>query len=180
MKFTPVDIKGLVLIEPAILTDNRGYFFESWHEKKFAAGGLDLNFVQDNESCSAKGVLRGFHFQIPPFEQGKLVRVVKGAALDIVVDIRKNSPDYGKHFKVVLDDKKKNMLWIPPGFAHGFLSMEDNTVFVYKCTNFYDKPSEKGLLWNDAELNIDWGISNPLVSDKDMELSTFKNLPEYF
>src|SRR6187401_889608 len=100
MKFTPLELKGLVLIEPKILEDNRGYFFESWHEKRFADAGLDLNFVQDNESCSAKGVLRGFHFQIPPYEQGKLVRVIKGSALDIVVDIRKSSETYGKHYKV--------------------------------------------------------------------------------
>ncbi|MEO5570923.1 MAG: dTDP-4-dehydrorhamnose 3,5-epimerase [Bacteroidia bacterium] len=180
MKFTPLELKGLVLIEPKILTDNRGYFFESWHEKRFADAGLNLNFVQDNESCSAKGVLRGFHFQIPPYEQGKLVRVVKGSALDIVVDIRKSSQTYGKHYKVLLDDKQRNVLWIPPGFAHGFLSMEENTVFVYKCTNFYDKPSEKGILWNDPELDIDWGINNPLVSDKDLELPGLKELPDYF
>lgn len=180
MQFTNLELRGLVLIEPRILTDSRGYFFESYHENRFVDSGLKLNFVQDNESCSAKGVLRGFHFQIPPMDQGKLVRVVKGAALDIVVDIRKNSPGYGKHCKVVLDDKKRNMLWIPPGFAHGFLSMEDDTVFVYKCTNFYDKPSEKGILWNDPDLKIEWGISQPLVSDKDLELPLLKNLPDYF
>jgi dTDP-4-dehydrorhamnose 3,5-epimerase len=180
MKFTPLELNGLVLIEPKILTDSRGYFFESWHEKRFIEAGLNLNFVQDNESCSSKGVLRGFHFQIAPYEQGKLVRVIKGAALDVVVDIRKNSPGYGKHYKVVLDERQRNMLWIPAGFAHGFLSLEDNTVFVYKCTNFYDKTSEKGILWNDPDLNIDWGVSNPLVSDKDMELTKFKELPDYF
>lgn len=180
MKFTPLDINGLVLIEPKILNDSRGYFFESWHEKRFAEAGLKLNFVQDNESCSAKNVLRGFHFQVAPYEQGKLVRVIKGAALDVVVDIRKNSPSYGKHLKVMLDDKQRNMLWIPPGFAHGFLSMEDNTVFVYKCTGIYDKAAEKGIRWNDPDLNIDWGITDPLVSDKDLELPLFKDLPGYF
>jgi dTDP-4-dehydrorhamnose 3,5-epimerase len=180
MKFTSPGLKGLVLIEPKILADSRGYFFESWHEKRFADAGLNLKFVQDNESCSAKGVLRGFHFQVPPYDQGKLVRVVKGAALDIVIDIRKNSAEYGKHYKVVLDDKQRNILWIPPGFAHGFLSMADDTVFVYKCTNFYDKSSEKGILWNDPDLNIDWGISHPLVSDKDLELPRLKELPAYF
>jgi dTDP-4-dehydrorhamnose 3,5-epimerase len=180
MKFTQVELQGLVLIEPKILTDSRGYFFESWHEKRFVEAGLQTNFVQDNESCSLKGVLRGFHFQIAPYEQGKLVRVVKGSALDVVVDIRKNSESYGKHYKVVLDDRQRNMLWIPPGFAHGFLSLEDNTVFVYKCTNFYDKPSEKGILWNDPDLNIDWGIKHPLVSDKDLELTRFNELPDYF
>jgi|SRR6185436_10520694 len=180
MQFIPLELKGLVLIEPKILADSRGYFFESYHEKRFADAGLKLNFVQDNESCSAKGVLRGFHFQVPPMDQGKLVRVIKGAALDIVIDIRKNSPGYGMHYKVVLDDKKRNMLWIPPGFAHGFLSLENDTVFVYKCTNFYDKLSEKGILWNDPDLKIDWGISQPLVSDKDLDLLLFKNLPDYF
>ena len=180
MTFKPLQLEGLVLIEPKILTDSRGYFFESWHEKRFADNGLNLSFVQDNESCSAKNVLRGFHFQISPFDQGKLVRVIKGAVMDVIVDVRKNSATYGKHLKVLLDDKERKMLWIPSGFAHGFLSLEENSVFVYKCTNVYDKASEKGILWNDPDLNIDWGITHPLVSEKDMELPRLKDLPAYF
>jgi dTDP-4-dehydrorhamnose 3,5-epimerase len=180
MTFKPLELQGLVLIEPKILTDSRGYFFESYHEKRFADNGLHLNFVQDNESCSAKGVLRGFHFQVPPFDQGKLVRVIKGSVMDVIVDIRRNSSTYGKHLKVLLDDKDRKMLWIPSGYAHGFLSLEDDSVFVYKCTNVYNKESEKGILWNDAELGVDWGIDNPLVSDKDLELPRLKDLAAYF
>lgn len=174
MKFTTFDIEGLVLIEPLLLNDDRGYFFESYHKNRFENAGLNLNFVQDNESCSAKNVLRGLHYQIAPYEQGKLVRVICGAALDVVVDIRAKSKTFGKYVKVLLDDKQKNMLWIPPGFAHGFLSLIENTVFVYKCTNFYNKASEKGIFWNDPEIGIDWGIKDPLVSPKDLELPLLK------
>jgi dTDP-4-dehydrorhamnose 3,5-epimerase len=180
MKFIPLELNGLVLIEPKILADDRGYFFESYHEKKFADAGLKLIFLQDNESCSAKNVLRGLHFQIPPFEQGKLVRVIKGAALDVVVDIRKNSSTFGKYCKVILDDRQRNMLWIPAGFAHGFISLEENTVFVYKCTNVYDKASERGINWNDPQLNIDWGVPHPLISEKDLALPLLKGMKNLF
>ena len=174
MEIIKTPLVGLLVIKPRVFGDNRGYFFESWSKKSFSEVGLDLDFVQDNQSLSAKGVLRGLHFQNPPYTQGKLVRVIKGAVLDVVVDIRKNSPTYGQHFSVELSEKNKNILWIPPGFAHGFLTLEDNTIFTYKCTGLYNKESEGALLWNDIDFNIDWGIDNPLVSDKDLSAGTFK------
>jgi len=137
---TPLD--GLLVINPRIFGDDRGYFFESWSKQSFAEVGLDLDFVQDNQSLSNKGVLRGLHFQNPPYEQGKLVRVIKGAVLDVALDIRKNSPTYGQHFSVELSEENKTLVWIPPGFAHGFATLKDNTIFSYKCTEVYNKESE--------------------------------------
>jgi dTDP-4-dehydrorhamnose 3,5-epimerase len=180
MKFSPLSLEGLVLIEPNVKADARGYFFESYHRLRFETAGLDLHFVQDNESCSAKGTLRGLHYQLPPFEQGKLVRVSKGAAIDVMVDIRKNSMTFGKHCKVLLDDVSRNILWIPPGFAHGFVSLSDNTLFLYKCTNYYNQASERGIAWNDPELNIEWEIETPLVSEKDRNLPTLKDIELVF
>lgn len=173
MKIQELDIKGPLLIHPDIYSDDRGYFFESFNENKFRGFGIPNNFVQDNQSLSSKNVLRGLHFQKPPYEQGKLVRVVKGAVLDIIVDIRTDSPTFGQNYKVRLDENNKLILWIPPGFAHGFLSLEDNTIFFYKCTAFYNKSSESGILWNDKELGIDWGTTEPIVSEKDNELPSF-------
>ncbi|MBL7915760.1 MAG: dTDP-4-dehydrorhamnose 3,5-epimerase [Bacteroidia bacterium] len=180
MKVTPLALKGLLLIEPVIFTDERGYFFESFNEDRFRKAGIDVSFVQDNHSLSSKGVLRGLHFQKPPFEQGKLVRVAHGSVLDVVVDIRKNSPDYGKSLSMVLSSANNQMLWIPPGFAHGFLALENETVFLYKCSNPYHKESESGIIWNDADLNIDWGLTNPIISSKDLELPSFKDLVSVF
>lgn len=160
-------IEGLIEIQPRLFHDPRGYFLESYNVEAFERAGLPTNFVQDNQSLSSAGVLRGLHFQAPPFAQGKLVRVITGKALDVVVDIRKSSSTYGQHHKVLLDSNLQNMFYVPPGFAHGFLTLEDNTIFAYKCTNIYNKASEGGLLWNDSDLGIDWGIKNPLVSDKD-------------
>lgn len=162
---TPID--GLLVIKPDVFADNRGYFFETYNEEKFRQLGLRTDFVQDNESCSSKGVVRGLHFQAPPFAQAKLIRVVRGSVLDFALDIRRGSPTYGKYFSVKLDDKEKNMFFIPEGFAHGFLTLEDDTVFSYKCTALYNKQSERGLLWNDKRLNIDWTIAEPILSDKD-------------
>lgn len=144
------------------------------------AAGINLNFVQDNQSLSQKGAVRGLHFQAPPFEQGKLVRVVKGAVRDVVVDIRKNSATYGQHFSIDLTEENQLMFWIPPGFAHGFETLQDNTIFLYKCTNLYNKASEGGLLWNDPSLNIKWQTSDPIVSDKDMVLPTLNNFVSPF
>lgn len=139
------------------------------------AAGIHLNFVQDNQSLSQKGAVRGLHFQAPPFEQGKLVRVVKGAVRDVVVDIRKNSATYGQHFSIDLTEENQLMFWIPPGFAHGFETLEDNTIFLYKCTNLYNKESEGGLLWKDPALGIKWQTAEPIVSDKDQILPTLNN-----
>lgn len=169
MEFLPLEIPEVLVIKPDVFTDDRGYFFESFHKEKFASNGIDLPFLQDNESKSQKGVLRGLHFQLPPFEQGKLVRVIKGAVLDVAVDIRKNSPTFGKWVSVTLSEENKLMCWIPSGFAHGFLTLYDNTIFSYKCTNVYNKASEGSIKWNDPAVGIDWGMSNPILSHKDLE-----------
>lgn len=161
------DVEGPVLIRPKVFGDERGYFFESYNDIAFAKAGLPTRFRQDNQSKSAKGVLRGLHFQAPPFAQGKLVRVVQGSVMDVVVDIRKNSPSYGKHISVFLNAKDHDMFWVPPGFAHGFLTLEDDTIFLYKCTEVYNKASEGGLMWNDPAFNINWQIDQPLLSEKD-------------
>lgn len=167
MEIIDTPFEGLKVIQPKVWGDARGYFFESYSEAAFKAAGLPTDFVQDNQSLSARGILRGLHFQAPPFAQGKLVRVIAGAVLDVVVDIRKNSPTYGQHFKIELTADNKTMFWVPPGFAHGFLTLEDNTIFVYKVTGLYNKESEGGLLWNDPALGIDWDVADPLLSDKD-------------
>ena len=180
MEIIKTPLEGLLVIKPKIFGDDRGYFFESWSKQSFAKVGLDLDFVQDNQSLSSKGVLRGLHFQNPPYAQGKLVRVIKGAVLDVALDIRKNSPTYGQYFSVELSEKNKTIVWIPPGFAHGFVALKDNTIFSYKCTGVYNKESEEALLWNDKDLNINWEINNPLVSEKDLVAGNFKDFASKF
>jgi dTDP-4-dehydrorhamnose 3,5-epimerase len=175
MEFRQSSIKGLVEIIPRLFRDERGVFFESYMEKLFRENGINASFVQDNQSFSVKNVLRGLHFQKPPFAQGKLVRVIKGKVLDVAVDIRKDSPTYGQHEAIVLDAEKFNMFYVPEGFAHGFLALEE-TIFVYKCTNYYHKESESGIIWSDPDLKINWGIKSPLVSGKDLELDRLKDL----
>jgi dTDP-4-dehydrorhamnose 3,5-epimerase len=174
MKIIPTTLNGLFRIQPTVFEDSRGYFFESYNKDIFSKDGIETEFVQDNQSFSQKGVLRGLHFQNPPFGQVKLVRVISGSVLDVVVDIRKNSPTYGMHFSEVLTAIHKNMLYVPAGFAHGFLVLEDNTIFSYKCSNTYHKESEESILWNDPDLNINWGISNPSLSEKDKSANFFK------
>ena len=175
MTIIPTHIPDLKILEPAVFADGRGYFFESYSYEKLKDLGIDKVFVQDNESKSQKGVLRGLHFQNPPFAQAKLVRVVKGAVLDVAVDIRKDSPTYGQHVCVELSEQNKRMFYIPEGFAHGFLTLEDNTVFSYKCSAYYNKESEGSLLWNDETLGIDWGVENPILSEKDSVAPKIKN-----
>ena len=170
MVFEKLPLKGLMLITPKIFYDDRGYFFECYNSNDFKDNGINVNFLQDNQSLSNKGVLRGLHFQNPPFEQGKLVRVIAGSVRDVVVDIRRKSSTFGQHFITELSGKTNNMLWIPPGFAHGFITLEDNTVFTYKCTNIYIKESESGIIYNDPALGINWGKENPHVSKKDLQL----------
>lgn len=161
-------LAGLLVLRPQVFRDARGWFLESFNARSFReATGLDVRFVQDNESLSAKGVVRGLHFQAPPYEQGKLVRVISGAVLDVCLDIRPDSPTFGKHFALLLDGEEKVMLWIPPGFAHGFRTLADKTVFSYKCTAYYEKASERTILWNDPALGIDWGPDDPVLSEKD-------------
>ena len=160
-------IDGLLIIRPKVFQDDRGYFYESFNARAFAEAGIKSEFVQDNQSLSNRGVLRGLHFQRPPHAQAKLVRVINGSVLDIAVDIRKNSPTYGKHVSILLSGENKTMFYIPEGFAHGFATLEDQTVFSYKCAGYYDKASEDTLLWNDPALAIDWTISDPVLSEKD-------------
>ena len=180
MEIIKTPLEGLLVIKPKIFGDDRGYFFESWSKQSFAKVGLDLDFVQDNQSLSSKGVLRGLHFQNPPYSQGKLVRVIKGAVLDVSVDIRKDSPTYSQHFSVELSEENKTIVWVPPGFAHGFLTLKDNTIFSYKCTGVYNKESEGSLLWNDKDLNINWEVNDPLVSEKDLVAGNFKDFISKF
>ena len=177
MQIRETSIPGLVEIFPRIFTDERGLFFESFNTQLFEQLGLPTNFVQDNQSFSVKGVVRGLHFQKAPFAQGKLVRVISGRVLDVAVDIRPESPTFGKHEIFELRSDINNMAYVPEGFAHGFVALEDS-VFSYKCTNIYNKTAESGILWNDPDLNIDWGISNPIVSEKDIILPTLKALYE--
>lgn len=167
MKIISEELPGLLLIEPNVFEDARGHFFESFNAQQLKEIGINETFVQDNQSLSNKGVLRGLHFQVPPMAQGKLVRVVKGAVFDVALDIRKNSPTYGQHFGVELSESNKLMFWIPPGFAHGFCTLEDQTIFSYKCTNYYAPAQEGGILWNDTDLGIQWNIENPTLSIKD-------------
>ncbi len=168
MKAIPTDIKDVFIIEPRVFQDERGLFFESFQQETFNdLIGRKLTFVQENESISKKGVIRGLHFQNPPHAQGKLVRVIKGSVLDVAVDIRKDSITYGKSISVVLTSENRRQLWIPEGFAHGFVALEEDTIFQYKCTNYYNKASEDALLWNDSTLAIDWKIDQPILSPKD-------------
>ncbi|CAG5078166.1 dTDP-4-dehydrorhamnose 3,5-epimerase [Parvicella tangerina] len=181
MQVLETNIDGVLVLEPKVFGDSRGYFLESFNQLVFKKEtGLEVNFVQDNESMSAKNVLRGLHFQSPPHDQGKLIRVVQGSVRDIVVDIRKDSATYGKHFSIELDGTAKKMLWVPPGMAHGFASLEDNTIFAYKCTNYYEPSAEGCIMWNDADLNIDWGIEDPIISEKDQNGELFKDFKSPF
>lgn len=166
MGWIATELEGVKIFEPRLFSDARGHFFESFNEQQFLKEtGLDVRFVQDNESLSAKGVIRGLHFQRPPHAQGKLVRVGNGSVIDVAVDIRRNSPTYGKHIAVELSAENKRQLWIPEGFAHGFSALEDNTIFLYKCTNYYEPTSERTLLYSD--FSIDWKVEKPIVSEKD-------------
>lgn len=168
MKITPTEISGPLIIEPTVFGDERGFFMETWNASKFSEAGLELDFVQDNHSRSQKGVLRGLHFQNPN-PQGKLVRVTQGAVFDVAVDLRKSSPQFGQWVGVELSARNKRMFWVPEGFAHGFLTLEDDTDFLYKCTGSYAPESEHSLAWDDPEVGIDWplGEMTPLVSEKD-------------
>ena len=180
MRFEKTDIEGLLVVDPLVHKDDRGYFFESYNLKNYKDIGVNINFVQDNQSCSKKNVLRGLHFQKPPYAQAKLVSVIKGSVLDVVVDIRKESPTYGKNYSVILSSINKKMLFIPEGFAHGFLTLEDDTILSYKCSNFYNKESEDSLLWNDFNLNIEWGIKDPILSEKDKQAKSFSEFKSLF
>jgi dTDP-4-dehydrorhamnose 3,5-epimerase len=168
MEVITTAFKDLFVFKPKIFTDHRGNFFESFSKKKFdELTGLNISFVQDNQSLSGKNVLRGLHFQMPPFTQGKLVRVVSGSVLDVVLDLRKSSQTFGQCYSIELNADNQLQMYIPEGFAHGFLSLQDNTIFEYKCTNYYDPSSERTLHWNDG-VQFDWQVADPIMAEKDI------------
>jgi len=179
VEVTSTSLAGALLIEPSVFGDYRGFFFESWNESAFSVAGIDARFVQDNHSRSMKGVLRGLHFQLPG-AQGKLVRVVSGAVYDAIVDLRRSSPTFGQSFGVELSAENKRMLWVPQGFAHGFLTLEDETDFLYKCTAPYAPEYEHSLAWNDPAVGIDWPLDGaPVLSGKDARGVTLSALPAF-
>lgn len=184
MNISKTPIEDLLIIEPKVWQDNRGYFYESYNSKLFADAGINAEFVQDNQSFSQKGTLRGLHAQKAPFAQGKLVRVIQGSVLDVAVDIRKSSSTFGQHFSIELSGTNHRQLWVPPGFLHGFLTLEDNTIFTYKVSNYYDKDSEIGVIWNDAQLNINWSADvseeSMVFSQKDLVLPAFADFSSPF
>ena len=179
MKVSETELKGCFIIEPQIFSDERAYFFESFNQKKFEKKtGLKVNFVQDNQSISQRGVIRGLHLQKGEFAQAKLTRVIKGRVLDVAVDLRKDSPTFGKHFSIELSGENNKQLFVPKGFAHGFSVLEDDTIFAYKCDHYYNKESECGVVYNDKELDIDWKLNKEeiVLAEKDKELKRIKNL----
>ena len=182
MPFHKTDIPGLLVFEPNVFEDSRGYFFESYNEKTFREAGIDFRWVQDNQSSSTYGVIRGLHYQLPPYEQSKLVRVLRGKILDVVVDIRKGSPTFGKSYCKVLSAKNKRQLFIPKGFAHGFSVLSEKAEVLYKCDGFYNKETEAGIIYNDPALNIDWRIpgKDAIISDKDKMLPTLAQCSNSF
>lgn len=185
MNIIETPIAGLFVVEPKVWKDNRGYFYESYNTRLFAEAGINVTFVQDNQSYSQKGTLRGLHAQKAPHAQGKLVRVIQGSVQDIAVDIRENSTTYGQHFSIELSAENHKQLWVPPGFLHGFLTLEDSTIFTYKVSNYYDKDSEIGVIFNDADLDINWGGGHLspeefILSDKDLVLPAFKDFKNPF
>lgn len=180
MEVIKTKLEGLLVLQPRVLRDERGYFLEYFRKNVLKECGVDVEFVQSNESLSQKNVLRGLHFQNPPFEQGKYIRVIKGAVLDVALDIRRRSPSYGQWFSCEINETNKTILWIPPGFAHGFLTLANDTIFQYECTNIYHKDSEACLRWNDPDLNIDWKVNNPILSEKDKNAPFFKDFVSKF
>lgn len=180
MKVTPLSIPDVLLIEPEVFGDDRGFFFESFNQAQFEkAIGLKVNFVQDNHSKSVKGVLRGLHYQIPPKAQGKLVRVIQGEVFDVAVDIRRSSPTFGKWVGEILSSDNKNQMWIPEGFAHGFLTLSDVAEFLYKTTNFYSPEYEESIIWNDETIAIDWPAGEVSLSSKDKAALSFKEAKDF-
>jgi dTDP-4-dehydrorhamnose 3,5-epimerase len=175
MKITETSLPGLLIIEPRVFDDSRGYFFESYQEERYKEGGINASFIQDNESKSVRGVVRGFHYQLAPYAQAKLVRVVQGSVYDVAVDLRKGSPTFGKWFGLELDGKSKKQLFVPRGFAHGFSVLSETAIFSYKCDNVYNKEAERAININDPELGIDWmlGDTESIISEKDLEAPMF-------
>lgn len=180
MEFINTKFEDVFLIKPKVFPDDRGYFFESFSERFFNEQGLFLNFVQDNISYSKKGTIRGLHYQVGEYAQGKLCQVISGSVLDVAVDVRFGSPTFGEHVTAELSDENHNLIWIPPGFAHGFSVLSDTAVFHYKCTAFYCKPDERAILFNDPDLNIDWKVDAKNISEKDLKGKSFKEIDKDF
>ena len=176
MKVTKTEISGLLVVQPDVFADSRGFFFESYNKKKYEEAGIPNDFVQDNISKSRKGTVRGLHYQVEDKAQGKLCQVIVGEVLDVAVDIRFNSPTFGKYFSLILNSETKSQLWIPAGFAHGFSVLSDEAIFSYKCTNYYSKVHERAILFNDPDLKIDWKIEQPIVSEKDLSAVKFEDI----
>lgn len=175
--FEPQNIKDVILVKPKVFGDSRGFFMESYKKSEFFANGIDVEFNQDNHSKSSKGVLRGLHYQAAPYGQAKLVRCARGRIYDVAVDIRPDSPTFGKYVKVELSEENKQMLYIPVGFAHGFVALTDDVEILYKASSEYAPQADRGILWNDKDINIDWGIDfEPLLSDKDKVQPRFKEI----
>jgi dTDP-4-dehydrorhamnose 3,5-epimerase len=180
MNIQETRIKDVLIITPKVFTDDRGYFLESFRKKVFSERGINHDFVQDNISKSKHGTIRGLHYQVGDFAQGKLCQVVFGRVLDVAVDIRFGSPTFGKYIATELSEQNHDVLWIPPGFAHGFSVLSDEAVFHYKCTNYYNKESERAILFSDKDLKIDWNVKQPLVSPKDLDAKAFKDIEKDF
>ena len=180
MQVTTTPLEGLLVIQPTVFNDARGYFYEPYNKRAFTESGIPEEFVQDNQSFSQKGVIRGLHFQNPPYAQAKLLRILQGSIWDVVVDIRKSSPTYGKYFGIELSAENKTIFYVPKGFAHGFLTLEDNTLLLYKCSDFYNKASEESLLWNDPNISIPWNVINPILSEKDLNGKRLKDFKSQF
>ena len=180
MKVKNVNIDGLLIIEPVVFGDSRGLFFESYNKREFKKNDIDVEFVQDNISISTKGTVRGLHYQVGDKAQGKLCQVLKGTVLDVAVDIRFNSPTFGKYYSLEISENDNLQFWIPTGFAHGFSVLSDEVIFSYKCTNYYSKAHERAILYNDPDLNIDWKVRHPIVSEKDLKAKFFKEIKNEF
>lgn len=182
MEVSKTEIEGLLIIEPKAFADDRGFFMETYNHDRYVEAGIAETFVQDNVSVSKKGTLRGLHYQAPPFAQGKLVQVLRGSVMDVAVDIRFGSPTFGKHVSVELSAENKKQFWIPTGFAHGFIALEDDTVFSYKCTNVYSPECDRGVLWNDPQIGIVWPLpeSELLISEKDTRQPLLSDIRQEF
>ena len=177
-EFKSCNIPGLVIIEPAVFGDSRGFFCETYKKQDFVENGIEFDFVQDNHSYSSKGVLRGLHLQLPPMDQGKLVGVITGAVWDVAVDLRNGSPTYLKWYGIELTEENKKMFYIPPGFAHGFVVLKDATHFLYKCTNYYSPEHERGIRFDDSAINVEWPVRNPRLSERDKTLPLLSEVRE--
>ena len=180
MTVTKTEIDGLLVIQPDVFKDDRGFFFESFSKQRYKELGITDEFVQDNFSKSKKGTVRGLHYQVGDKAQGKLCQVIEGEVLDVAVDVRFNSPTFGKHFAQILNSDLKTQLWIPKGFAHGFSVLSDEAIFSYKCNNYYSKAHERAILFNDTDLQINWKVEHPIVSEKDLTAPRFKDIDRDF